>query len=333
MPYRPLFFKGGVLYLLDQKALPSKVLYKPCRSASEVALAIKDMTIRGAPLIGQAAGWGLYLDCAKVDDEKKWPSVLKKTSAKLIASRPTGRNLRAQVEALTNLVGNNASTLKERKRKLLSYLIELENNWEKITDKIAFYGAQLIKPHSKVLTICNTGRLATLGQGTAFAIIAKAFKLGKIDHVYALETRPYLQGLRLTTWELKQAKIPHTVITDGMAAHLMSKVKISAFLAGCDRVAANGDTANKVGTFNTALICGHFNVPVYIACPKENIDAALLSGKDIPIEERSAQEVTHIAGVRLAPSGTKAWHPAFDVTPHHLITGLVTEEGVWDPNN
>lgn len=290
------------------------------------------MTIRGAPLIGQAAGWGLYLDLAKVKKDKDWSRVFKNSMEILAASRPTGRNLKAALEKLDLSLHQTPIPLKARQARLYKLLRIQEEEWETITKKIAQLGATLLKPNSNVLTICNTGRLATLGRGTAFAIIEEAFRQGKLRHAYALETRPYLQGLRLTAWELKQAKIPHTVITDGMTAHLFANKKIGAFFAGCDRVAANGDTANKIGTHNAALVAQAFKVPVYIACPKENIDPNIASGDKIPIEERSSDEVTVISGKRLAPKGTSAWHPAFDVTPHQLISGIITEEGIWRPN-
>ena len=329
MNYRPLFFKNNALYLLDQKALPAKLCYRRCDSARDVACAIRDMTVRGAPLIGQAAAWGWYLDLARVRDRRGWGDAARRAARGLGLARPPARNLKARLELLQRRFGNEESTLLDKKRTLKKFLLAQETEWENITAAMARHGSGLLRARAQVLTHCNTGRLATLGRGTAFAVIDEAHRQGKLKRVFACETRPYLQGMRLTMWELGQAGIPSTLITDGMAAYLMSKKNISAVLVGADRVAANGDTANKIGTLSLALAAKHYGVSFYVVCPEETIDRSLGSGRDIVVEERSTEEVVVIAGRRLAPPGISVWHPAFDVTPHDLISAVVTEKGVW----
>lgn len=330
--YKPLFFKKGVVYLLNQLVLPHKVQYVPCKNAAGAAKAIHDMVVRGAPLIGQTAVWGLYLECVKAKSEADWDSRWKNAWKVLAASRPTARNLVAAMEDVQKQLKADTLTLPQRKKRFLAILNELERRWIDITNGLARHGASTLKIKGPVVTICNTGRLATLGRGTALASIEEGWKKGMISHVYALETRPYLQGARLTMWELEQLKIKGTLITDNMAAHLMATHKISAIFTGCDRVAANGDSANKIGTLGLAVLAKHFNVPFYIVAPTETIDKKIATGKDIVIEERSTKEVIEVRGQLIAPKNAKAWHPAFDVTPHELITAIVTENGLWDPN-
>ena len=196
---------------------------------------------------------------------------------------------------------------------------------------MADFGSALLPKDATVLTICNTGALATCGIGTAFGVIRRAFELGKVRHVYACETRPYLQGSRLTMWELMQNRIPATLITDNMAAHLMATEKIAAVLAGADRIAANGDAANKIGTYGLSILARHHGIPFYVVAPSTTVDLKTATGKDIPIEERSWDEVVRVGGTLIAPKGAKARHPAFDVTPHKLITAIITERGVAQP--
>lgn len=329
----PLFFKKDKLHLLDQKALPHKIRYVACDGAQKVAQAIKDMTIRGAPLIGQAACWGLYLDLRRATKNKKqWDRVWHRAYTTLKEARPTAVNLVGAMEGLGAIVNNDSDDPAVRLARIQNHLMQQQNYWQNLTNRLAHIGARVLRPGSQVLTHCNTGRLATLGRGTALAVIEEGFRRKKIGHVFATETRPYLQGARLTMWELKQMGIPATLITDGMVAHLMATKKIHAVFVGCDRVARNGDTANKIGTLGIAVLARHYGIAFYVAGPKENIDPATATGKNIPIEERNHDEINIVAGRKITPPGTKAWHPAFDVTPHDLITGIITEEGIWDPN-
>ena len=333
MHYRPLYYKNNKLHLLDQKAIPWKTTQRVCDTAKDVATSITDMTIRGAPLIGQAACWGLYLDLRRCDDLKRWDKVWIAAFTILKNSRPTAVNLVAAMENMGTLINDASLSISQRLDLMHKTLIEQEKTWIDITDRMAKNAARLLSKGSTVLTHCNTGRLATVGRGTALAAIEEGFLQGKVRHVYATETRPYMQGSRLTMWELKQMKIPATLITDSMVSYLMATHKIDAVLTGCDRVALNGDTANKIGTLNLAIAARYFNIPFYIVGPKENIDPRAHTGAQIPIEERSSDEVVKIAGKQMSPKGTKAWHPAFDVTPHTLITSIVTEECVWDPKS
>lgn len=303
----------------------------PCRSAAAAAKAIRDMTVRGAPLIGQVAAWGLYFDLVQARSHRDWASRFKRAAQLLDRARPTARNLKARLDLLKERFGNSSKDIALKKQEMKQFLLEQEKEWEKITAALAEHGAALLPSGAQVITHCNTGRLATLGRGTAFAVIDEAYHQGKLRHAYACETRPYLQGMRLTMWELRQAKIPSTLITDSMAAYLMSKGGIHAVLTGADRVAANGDSANKIGTLSLAIAAKYYGIPFYIVAPKETIDLAIPDGSHIVIEERSSDEVVEVGGRLLAPKGIRAWHPAFDVTPHNLISGIVTEEGVWNP--
>ncbi|MBI4369714.1 MAG: S-methyl-5-thioribose-1-phosphate isomerase [Elusimicrobia bacterium] len=332
MNYTPLQFKQGKLWLLDQKALPAQKRYVVCHSAQEAARAIQEMTVRGAPLLGQVAAWGLYLDLAGTLNEREWKRRFGAAYQALGRARPTARNLMARLEFLKKRFYEGPGPCRDRLGALKKFLKDQESEWQAITNGMARHGASVLKRGCRALTICNTGRLATLGRGTALAAIEEAHLQGKLVHVYACETRPYLQGLRLTMWELKQLKIPGTLITDSMAAFLMSQGKVDAILTGADRITANGDTANKIGTLSLAILAKHFSVPFYVVAPEETIDRSLSEGSKIPIEERSHDEVTVIAGKRLAPAGTKAWHPAFDVTPHSLITAIITEKTIWRPD-
>ncbi|MBI4669877.1 MAG: S-methyl-5-thioribose-1-phosphate isomerase [Elusimicrobia bacterium] len=330
---RPIFFKANTLHILDQRALPGRLRYLHCRSAVEVARAITDMAVRGAPLIGQAAAWGLYLDLLKAANEHQWKCNFAKAFKLLARARPTARNLKARLELLARLFNNSNGpiTIDGRKKAIYDFLYKQEAEWEDITRRMAIAGAALLPASCEVITYCNAGRLATLGRGTALAVIEEGWRQGKIKRAWACETRPYLQGMRLTIWELGNLGIPATLITDSMAAHLMAGRRIGAAITGADRVAANGDSANKIGTMSLAIAARYFKIPFYIVAPEETIDRSIPTGREIVIEERSPDELLTIAGKRLAPKGAKAWYPAFDVTPHELITAIVTEKGIWRP--
>ena len=272
------------------------------------------MSVRGAPAIGCVAAYGMALATLRKEN-------LKTAARALKAARPTAVNLAWAVDRMLSVPP----------KMYLAEAKKIEKEDLGINRSMGRFGAKLLKGNSTVLTHCNTGSLATAGHGTALGIIREAAAQGKIKKVFVDETRPYLQGARLTAWELAQEKIPHELITDSMAGHFMAKEKVSAVFVGCDRVAANGDTANKIGTYALAVLCKYHGVPFYVAMPTSTLDLSLSSGKQIPIEERSSDEVTSIAGRRIAPKQTTARHPAFDVTPASLITAIVTERGVVRP--
>jgi methylthioribose-1-phosphate isomerase len=299
----PIRWKGDRLDLLDQRLLPDRTKYVVCRTAEDVARAIRDMVVRGAPAIGCAAAFGVVLGKGS-----------RKAYEALAKSRPTAVNLFWALERM-----KQARDLEEEA--LAIYEEDLAANRE-----IGRVGAQLIRERARVMTHCNTGALATAGYGTALGVI-RASK-GKKISVIANETRPYLQGARLTAWELQKEGIPTTLIADNMAGHLMSRGEIDLVIVGADRIAANGDVANKIGTYTLAVLAKENAIPFYVAAPVSTIDLATPSGDRIPIEERPEHEVTHHAGQRLAPEGVGARNPAFDVTPHRYVTAIVCERGI-----
>ena len=302
----PIRWKGDRLELLDQRLLPDKTKYVICRTAEEVAHSIRDMVVRGAPAIGCAAAFGVVLGKGKP-----------KAYEMLANSRPTAVNLFWALERM--------KTAKDLEKEALAiYDEDLAANRE-----IGRIGAQLIAERSRVMTHCNTGALATAGYGTALGVI-RASKDKHIS-VIANETRPYLQGARLTAWELVQEGIPCTLITDSMAGHLMSKGDVDVVVVGADRIAANGDVVNKIGTYALAVLAKRHNIPFYVAAPLSTFDPKIPDGSHIPIEERPADEVTGYRGTRWAPEGVSVRNPAFDVTPAELVTGIVTEKGIASP--
>lgn len=299
---------GEALSLLDQRALPTEERWLRLTQLGDVVAAIRDMVVRGAPAIGITAGYGLVL--------AERQGVGRPTaSEQLLGARPTAVNLRWALERLAD-VGD----LEAEAKAIHAEDIELNRS-------IGRHGAALLD--GKVLTICNTGALATGGHGTALGMIRSAREAGRDVHVYALETRPYLQGARLTTFECLKDDIPCTLITDSMAGALLQQGDVHAVVVGCDRVAANGDTANKIGTYGLAVLAKAHGVPFYVGMPISTLDRRTPSGADIVIEQRPATEVTHLQGVQIAPEGIGVWNPAFDVTPADHITGWVTEHGVW----
>ncbi|MEO7454435.1 MAG: S-methyl-5-thioribose-1-phosphate isomerase [Fimbriimonadales bacterium] len=312
MPVEALLWQDDCLHILDQRLLPHKEAWIVVRTWEEVASAITDMAVRGAPLIGVAAAYGMAL-------AQRTGADLGEARAGLTATRPTAVNLFHALDRVSaaedKLAAAQALEAEER-----------HNN-----DLIAAAGASLITAQTSAVTICNTGSLATPGVGTALGVLRRAHAQGKIREVFALETRPRLQGLRLTAWELGQDGIPFRVIPDGAAPMLLSRGDVGFAVAGADRIAANGDTANKIGTYALALACREHSVPFVIVAPTSTIDPNTPEGADIPIEERASEEVTEIDGVRVAPDGCQVWNPAFDVTPARLIGAIVTEQGVHRP--
>jgi methylthioribose-1-phosphate isomerase len=323
MPVVPFLWTSDRLDLLDQRLLPHRTEILSCRTAEDVAEAIRSMAVRGAPAIGCCAAYGLALAGS---DASSLPR-LEQAAQILKGARPTAVNLAWAVDRVMNAV-RAAPT---RPGTVLAEARAIQAEDVAVNRAIGRHGAALLPADSMVLTHCNTGALATAGHGTALGIIRDGFNAGRVKRVLVDETRPFLQGARLTAWELTQDGIPFDLITDSMAAHVMKTGKVDAVFVGCDRVAANGDTANKIGTYGLAVLARYTGVPFYVAMPLSTFDAALPSGEGIPIEERSPDEVTSFAGVRVAPEGATARHPAFDVTPADLITAFVTEAGVVRP--
>jgi methylthioribose-1-phosphate isomerase len=309
----PIRWRGDRLELLDQRLLPREVRWVACQDAHEVTVAIRDMVVRGAPAIGVTAAFGVALAAQRGDD-------VDAAAAELRTSRPTAVNL---MWALDRMLAARAAGL--------DLTIEAETMFREDVEacmRIGRYGAELLGQSVTVLTHCNAGALATAGYGTALGVIRAAVEGGKKVAVFADETRPYLQGARLTAWELQQEAIDVTLITDSMSGHFFQQGKFDAVIVGADRIAANGDAANKIGTYTVAVLANAHGVPFYVAAPLSTIDARCPTGAEIPIEERSASEVTSIGGVEMAPAGIHVRHPAFDVTPARLITAIITDRGV-----
>ena len=305
-------WKHGFLELLDQRQLPHQTIWIQATTHTDVVIAIREMIVRGAPAIAIAAAYGMAMAIANGANRTQ-------ASQELLDARPTAVNLQWALERLKSIP--DAEILEES---LKIHQEDLQINYA-----IGHNGAALLGSNTGVITICNTGALATSGHGTALGMIRTAHQNGQNIHVYILETRPYLQGARLTAYECMQEGIPCTLITDNMAGALLQSGKVQAAVAGCDRVAANGDTANKIGTYQLAVLCKHHNVPFYIAMPTSTFDADCPNGNAIPIEERPSEEVRSLHGVQIAPNDIPVWNPSFDVTPAALIQGWVTEEGIW----
>ncbi len=298
--------------------------YTTCRTARDVARATTDMVLRGAPLIGCAAAFGMALAArrGRLKDVLAAEPVLRR-------ARPTAVNLMHALDHMLVVAKSGPeATLSTR---LSAAAVKYWRDDISFNARMAELGAALLKKNSNVITHCNAGALATAGIGTAVGMIRAGFLSGKVAHVYPCETRPYLQGSRLTLWELMQAGIPATLITDNMAAHLMKTKKIDAVIVGSDRIAANADVCNKIGTYGLAILAKHHKIPFYVVAPSTTVDLRTPSGDRIPIEERSIREVVEVFGVPIAPKGARAHHFAFDVTPHELVTAIVTEKGVVSP--
>jgi len=327
--FKAIEWLGDRVRLLDQTRLPHEEVYVELSDYRDVASAIKEMRIRGAPAIGVAAAYGMALGAQGSAKKSKGEFLAKlhAISETLAATRPTAVNLFWALERMRRVVERNddvaqikSALIAEAKR------IDLEN--DEANRKLSGYGAELIRDGFTIITHCNTGALATAGYGTALGVIRMANEQGKSIHVLVSETRPLLQGARLTTWELMKYDIPFTLIADTMAGHFLSRRKIGCAIVGADRIASNGDVANKIGTYNLAVLAMENGVPFYVAAPTSTIDLSLVSGDEIPIEERSAEEVTHIQGIAIAPAGVQVENPAFDITPHRYISAIITEWGV-----
>jgi len=324
------------IVMVDQRKLPTKEVYVRCRTAAEVARAIKTMVIRGAPAIGVAAAMGLALGAkrSKATGSRALATEFYRNCDLMADTRPTAVNLFWAIDRMKAvfgaavLAGGSADELRRR----------LETEARLIHDEdvancraLGAHGAAIVPEGATVLTHCNAGALATAGYGTALGVIRAAAEQGKRVNVFADETRPFLQGARLTAWELVRDGIPTTVITDSMAASMMHEALVDLVVVGADRIAANGDVANKIGTYGVAILAKEHSLPFYVAAPLSTIDLSLADGSRIPIEERDAREVTHAGSVRVTPEGAAIRNPAFDVTPHRYVSGIITERGICRP--
>ena len=333
MPFPPLKFENESLKLLDQRKLPDEEVWMDCRDSKKVHWAIKNMVVRGAPAIGLTGGYGLYLGVAKFKGGRKdFYKRLQEEAVFLKGARPTGVNLRNVID---RIVENLRATAEEDTGKLKAKVFDEARRAHEEDDHLCRalgrHGQKLFRGGERVLTHCNAGGLATSGYGTALGVLYAAKEAGKKIFVYADETRPLLQGARLTAWELVRSGIPCTLLCDNSAASLMRAGKIDRVIVGADRIAANGDTANKIGTYNVAVLARAHKIPFYVAAPGTTFDFTIRSGLRIPIENRAAEEVTHGLGKNIAPRGIPVENPAFDVTPHALITAFITEAGVLRP--
>ncbi len=331
MKFKTIEWEGDRVRILDQRSLPQKVRYLDCRDAVSVAQAIRTMAIRGAPAIGVAAAMGIALAAKKTltTRPETYRKHLEKVCHEMRKTRPTAVNLFWAVDRMKGILDQiHVYGIEKIRAKLVEEALQIYKEDVEINKKIGEVGKKLINNGVGVLTHCNAGALATAGFGTALGVIYAAWKEGKRFHVFVDETRPLLQGARLTAWELSQAKIPVTVLTDSMAGWLMKQGRIDLVIVGADRIARNGDTANKIGTYSLAVLASHHHIPFYVAAPTSTLDLQLASGEEIPIEERAEEEVNHIGGRRIAPKGINIFNPAFDVTPYPFINGIITEKGI-----
>jgi methylthioribose-1-phosphate isomerase len=328
MMARTIEWLDGKLRILDQSKLPWEQIFVDLNNYHEVVLAIKEMKVRGAPAIGVAAAYGIALGASgiKTANKDEFLAQLNQVLQAFAASRPTAVNLFQAINRMKKAARGDDVT--EIKSSLVKEAKRIHQEEITATKQLSQLGAELIKDGFTVLTHCNAGPLATAGYGTALGVIKAAKEQGKKVSVFTTETRPLLQGARLTTWELRQEDIPVTLITDSMAGYFMQQKKIDCVIVGADRIAANGDVANKIGTYTLAVLAKENKIPFYVAAPTSTIDLSLSSGDKIPIEERSPEEVTHIRGAPIAPEGIRAANPAFDVTSHSYITAIITEKGI-----
>ena len=329
-------WRDGHVRILDQSVLPEDVRFLVCSDYAEVAEAIRALNVRGAPAIGVTAALGIALGAQQYrqQDIEGFHRHMDTVCAVLASTRPTAVNLFWAVDRMKRVLASiSLSSVEVGQQRLLKEAQMILSEDVRINQALGNFGASIIQDGDNILTHCNAGALATAGYGTALGVVRAAWDSGKKLHVYADETRPVLQGSRLTTWELQQDGIPVTLITDNMAGALMQKKGIQCCVVGADRIAANGDVANKIGTYSVAVLAKAHGIPFYVAAPVSTIDLKTHNGEGIPIEERHPSEVTQMYGSRvIAPAGISVWNPAFDVTPAHLIKGIITERGILSPN-
>jgi len=332
---KPVYFEKDTLKLLDQTQLPTKEIIRSyTKDYKQVAEAIRNMIVRGAPAIGVTAGYAVYLASKDFDQlaQKNYEEKMQEACQFLAETRPTAVNLFWAIDRMKKVMQEHkALSPKEMTKRLKQEADEICEEDIQMCHQIGRYGEKLLHRNDTILTHCNAGALATADYGTALGVIRAACEAGKNIHVYADETRPFLQGARLTAWELQKDHIPVTLITDNMAGWMMKQGKIDGIVVGADRIAQNGDVANKIGTYSVSVLAKAHGIPFYVAAPTSTIDFDMFSGDQIVIEERDPKEVTHIKGIQIAPSNIQVENPAFDVTPHQNITAIVTEKGVIYP--
>ncbi|MFC1968914.1 S-methyl-5-thioribose-1-phosphate isomerase [Chloroflexota bacterium] len=327
---QPIAWLGDRVRILDQTQLPHQEVYLDTDDYHEVASAIKDLKIRGAPAIGVAGAYAIALGTLNITTQSgnEFQQELREVIRTIGATRPTARDLFRSIERMESAAAGSGQDVEQIKQALVQEAVRIHEEGVEASLNLSRLGADLIPDNATVLTHCNTGPLAAPGYGTALGVIIYAHEQGKKVSVLADETRPLLQGARLTIWELMKAGIPVTLITDSMAGWLMKQGRVTCAIVGADRIAANGDTANKIGTYTVAVLAREHKVPFYVAAPTTTVDLSLASGDDIPIEQRNAAEVCQLHGNRTAPESCEALNPAFDVTPHRLITAIITEKGI-----
>ena len=330
MRFKTIEWKKDCVRILDQRRLPHEVCYIDCKDGSTVAKAIRTLAVRGAPAIGVAAAMGIALAARRFRSSrpKAFREGMEKVLQEMGRARPTAVNLFWAIARMKRVLDQGPAGIDDLRSLLEEEALKIFEEDVEVNRRIGEHGKSLIQDGDRILTHCNAGALATAGHGTALAVLYAARAEGKRFHVFVDETRPLLQGARLTAWELMQEKIPATVITDNMAAWVMKKKGVNLVIVGADRIARNGDTANKIGTYGVAILSKWHGIPFYVAAPTSTVDLDLVNGLGIPIEERDPSEVTHLHGRRIAPEGMKAFNPAFDVTPQFFIKAFVTEKGI-----
>ena len=329
--FKTIEWKNNNVVMIDQRLLPNEEVYRTYTDFLEVAEAIKEMVVRGAPAIGVAAAMGIALGASdiKAKERKGFVKAFEHICKIMASTRPTAVNLFWAIGRMKRIVKENPRlSANELKQRLVQEAKTIHKEDIEINRQMGRFGSKLIKNKSTILTHCNAGALATADYGTALGVIRAAVEEGKKIKVFADETRPFLQGSRLTAWELMKDGIDTTLITDNMSGYMMKKGLIDAVIVGADRIAANGDVANKIGTYSVAVLAKEHEIPFYVAAPISTIDLKIKHGDKIPIEERNRREVTHIKGISIAPTGIKIKNPAFDVTPNRLVTAIITERGI-----
>jgi methylthioribose-1-phosphate isomerase len=329
-------WQSDAVVMVDQRKLPGQEVYLSCRTAPEVARAIKTMVIRGAPAIGVAAAMGIALGMrrSKARGTRQYAVEFNKICDLMAGTRPTAVNLFWAIDRMKRALAAGVQageSVADLTRRFEREAVAIHDEDVESCRAMGRFGAAIVPDAARILTHCNAGALATAGYGTALGVVRAAAERGKVRRVYADETRPFLQGARLTAWELVRDHVPTTVITDGMAGSLMRRGEVDVVVVGADRIAANGDVANKVGTYTVAILAQAHDVPFYVAAPLSTIDLATPDGTGIPIEERNGREMTHFGSARLTPEGAQVWNPSFDVTPAHLVSGIITERGIARP--
>jgi len=332
----PVIWHGDRVHLIDQTRLPAAYELKEIRTSAEMATAIRTMIVRGAPAIGVAAAFGMVLGAQEYSgsDRASFLAHLEAVATDLRQTRPTAVNLFWAIDRMLSAAQAETATIEELKNHLLATAQAIASEDVATCQAIGQHGLAAL-PNTpeklRLLTHCNAGALATAGYGTALGVVRSAWRANRLERVYADETRPRLQGAKLTAWECVQEGIPVTLLADTMAAHCMQRGMIDAVVVGADRIALNGDTANKIGTYSVALAAQAHDIPFFVAAPLSTIDTKIHTGAEIPIEERHPQEIYQVGFTRIAPAGVDFYNPAFDVTPAHLITGIITELGVFAP--